>query len=777
MTRASWIGQTLGGRYRIDDILGQGGMSAVYKAYDPNLKRVVAIKLIHPHLAEDPQFVIRFKEEAAAVAQLRHPHIVQVFDFDSDNELYYMVQEFVAGETLQERLRRLNKSGRRMPFDEAIKTITQICEASHYGHQRGLVHRDIKPANIMIDIHGQAILMDFGIVKITGGEKHTATGAVVGTAVYLPPESIRGETPDGRSDQYSLAVTLFEALSGRPPFEADSAMTLMMMHLNDPLPNLRLLRPETPPSLVAVIEKALSKNRQQRYPTMLDFAQALLGELSALNSPSAVLTQAEQPISQDTEPAKDADDMATYIPGDFSHSTEAALSNPPLPVFPEIEPTGIPDQPVQKRDRPPISEPVFPAGKGRAATTQTSGGKSTAESTTGSATQPGIQPRAKTNLVLWGGLGCGLLVILGVMILGAGGFLLSKINPSKEAANSQATPTEVFLAAVPSVQASETPTPTITPILEPTATASPSLTPTITQSPTPTIPVGVPYSRINGISLNTAGIYVVEYETFEYTEYLPGDHVHFFFDTVTPDQAGSPGKGPWKLYGGPRPFQGYRASDRPDSATQLCILVANADHSVQAYSGNCFILPDVNAAVPIYADACLEGPDPAYATVALLTPGEVLLVNGISADEAWWTVESPDDATQTCWLQRNRSDFSGDISTLPLADTPPLPEGSTSNLSVQITAISLDAQGRYSVEFTTSGFSPALPGTHIHFYFDIYATEQTGSGGNRLMYGGESPFTGYSQTNLPQGATQICALVANPDHTVIENSGNCYPLP
>jgi hypothetical protein len=155
----------------------------------------------------------------------------------------------------------------------------------------------------------------------------------------------------------------------------------------------------------------------------------------------------------------------------------------------------------------------------------------------------------------------------------------------------------------------------------------------------------------------------------------------------------------------------------------------------------------------------------------------VLLVNGISADEAWWTVESPDDPTKTCWLQRDRSDFSGDISTLSLADTPPLPEGSTSNLSVQITAITLDAQGNYRVEFTTSGFSPALPGTHIHFYFDIYAAEQTGSGGNRLMYGGESPFTGYSQANLPQGAAQICALVANPDHTVIEDSGNCFQLP
>lgn len=777
MTRASWIGQTLGGRYRIDDILGQGGMSAVYKAYDPNLKRVVAIKLIHSHLAEDPQFITRFKEEAAAVAQLRHPHIVQVFDFNSDNDLYYMVQEFVAGETLQERLRRLNKSGRHMPFDEAIRYINHICEAAHYGHQRGLVHRDIKPANIMIDIHGQAILMDFGIVKITGGEKHTATGAVVGTAVYLPPESIRGETPDGRSDQYSLAVTLFEALSGRPPFEADSAMTLMMMHLNDPLPDLRQLRPDTPPGLAAVIEKALSKNLQQRFPSMLEFSKALRKELDTLSRPSAILTQAGEPTSQKPQPATSLDDMATYIPDDIGHETQAAITYLPEPNFPEIVPTVPPDRPARNKQTPSTPQPVIATEKVNTPVSQTADKNRTTDAETGATTNPETPLRPKSSLFMWGGLGCGFLLIIGVVILVAGGFLLSRILPSKGAGDIQPTPSEAFLAAAPTLQASETPIPTNTATLQPTATAAPTLTPTITQSPTPTVPAGVPYSRINGIDLNAAGIYVVNYETFEYTETLPGDHVHFFFDTVAPDQAGTPGKGPWKLYGGPRPFQGYRASDRPDSATQLCILVANADHSVQPNSGNCFILPDANAAVTVYADACLAGPDPAYPTVAQLTPGEVLLVNGISADEAWWTVENPENPAESCWLQRSRSDFSGDISTLPLAETPPMPEGSSSTLSIQITAITLDAQGRYSIEFTTSGFTPALPGTHMHFYFDIFAAEQTGSGGNRMMYGGVSPFTGFSQANLPQGATQICALVANPDHTVIENSGNCYPLP
>ncbi len=169
MSRPSLMtGQTLGGRYRIDELLGQGGMSSVYKAYDPNLKRVVAVKMIHSHLASDPKFVSRFEEEAAAVAQLRHPHIVQVFDFNHDEDLYYMVQEFVPGETLQERLRRLHRTGRELPLEQAVAYTRHIAQAAGYAHRRGLIHRDIKPANIMIDVHDQAILMDFGIVKIVG---------------------------------------------------------------------------------------------------------------------------------------------------------------------------------------------------------------------------------------------------------------------------------------------------------------------------------------------------------------------------------------------------------------------------------------------------------------------------------------------------------------------------------------------------------------------------------------------------------------------------------
>lgn len=239
MEQPTWIGRTLSNRYRIDAMLGQGGMSAVYKATDPNLKRVVAIKLIHSHLSTDPSFVMRFESEAAAVASLRHPNIVQVFDFNNDTGVYYMVLEFIPGETLQDRMKRLAENKRQLSVEDALKFTMNIADAVGYAHQRGMVHRDIKPANIMLDVQGQAILMDFGIVKILGGDSHTSTGAVVGTARYMSPEIIRGEVADHRSDIYSLGVTLYEMLSGRPPFVADSAMTLMMMHLNDPVPDVR----------------------------------------------------------------------------------------------------------------------------------------------------------------------------------------------------------------------------------------------------------------------------------------------------------------------------------------------------------------------------------------------------------------------------------------------------------------------------------------------------------------------------------------------------------
>jgi len=571
MSSPTWIGQTLNGRYLIQELLGQGGMSAVYKALDPNLKRVVAIKLIHPHLAMDNQFVQRFEEEAAAVASLRHPNIVQVYDFNTDKDVSYMVLEFLAGETLQDHLKRLTAQNRSMSVEQAIKYTINICDALGYAHQRGMIHRDIKPANIMLDVFGQAILMDFGIVKILGGSQHTATGAVMGTARYMSPELIRSEPADARSDIYSLGVTLYEMLSGKPPFVADSAMTLMMMHLNDPVPDPRSLRADLPPELVRILNKALAKDRNLRYPSTAEF-------VADLKKVQSVPFTEVGPIPNDTI-IPEARQTDSSVPSVTPSPLEAATLYEQRPVVrPAVNPTPAAGykapsfQNVNPQGFQPPSDLDMPTGK------------------------------KDRSLALILGIGGAALVFIVALILGAI-YLFSNNNRGSAAVQTEvATQTEVMavvVATTPVVIPTETRdvnagfNATLTAVAflaaQPTETPTATWTPEPTEIPTATMPAL--YVRINGISIDASQRYVVDYETFGYTEQLPGMHVHFFFNTVTPEQAGMPGSGPWILYGGPRPFTGYRVSDKPYMATHMCALVANANHSIIPESGNCFNLP------------------------------------------------------------------------------------------------------------------------------------------------------------------------------------------
>ena len=356
MLPQSWIGKQIGGRYHIEALLGQGGMSAVYRATDPNLRRLVAIKMIHTHLSTDPNFVNRFKEEAAAVARLRHPNIVQVHDFNIDGETYYMVLEFLVGETLQTRLKRLNTAGRHMPLDEAVRLCIQLCEAAGYAHDHELVHRDIKPANIMLNVQGQAILMDFGIVKIIGGDYHTATGATIGTAMYMSPEQISSERVDDRADIYSLGVTLYEMISGRPPYMADSALTLMMMVLNDPLPYPGELRPGIPESLLGVLRKALAKEPAERFQSMAEMATTLRQVQAELAR--TTLT----PVATSVDVAESEPAVLPVVPATIDESpTEADVSGT-LPVGqPEILTPQVDLQQLEaKSSLAPIQPEVLP---------------------------------------------------------------------------------------------------------------------------------------------------------------------------------------------------------------------------------------------------------------------------------------------------------------------------------------------------------------------------------------------------------------------------------
>ena len=271
----SWIGRKLGGRYEIEEILGRGGMSTVYRATDPNLKRKVAIKLIHPHLTDNPEFIQRFEQEAAAIAQLRHNNIVQVHDFNNAQGIYYMVMEYIAGETLEDKLQKLNNAHMNMPIDETIKILAKVCDAANYAHERRMIHRDLKPSNVMINLVGEPILMDFGIAKIIGGRSHTATGAAMGTASYMSPEQVRGDKSDHRTDIYSLGIMLYEMLSGELPFQGDSTFQVMLKHVNEPIPDIRQFDMNTPLPLITILERALAKEPRERYQSAKEMGTAL----------------------------------------------------------------------------------------------------------------------------------------------------------------------------------------------------------------------------------------------------------------------------------------------------------------------------------------------------------------------------------------------------------------------------------------------------------------------------------------------------------------------
>ncbi|MBE0696970.1 MAG: serine/threonine protein kinase [Anaerolineaceae bacterium] len=606
MSQVSWLGQTLGGRYRIEERLGQGGMSAVYKATDPNLRRVVAIKMIHSHLSSNPDFVRRFEEEAAAVAQLRHPNIIQVYDFNHDDETYYMVLEFVPGETLQDRLRRLNDQKRRMPVNEAANYIAQVGDAIQYAHERGMIHRDIKPANIMLDIYGKAILMDFGIAKIVGGQLHTATGAVVGTAMYMSPEQIVGERVDERSDLYSLGVTLFETLSGRPPFEADSAMTLMMMHMNDPAPSIRDLQPEVPNDLALVVEKSLEKKKEARFQTASQMASVLKAIRSRIENPQSTAADGEA-FRVDRTVVEEPPDATIIDTPDRAAPIVQTVGNRTISSPQSTQGQRSRGQNTsENRQQPGPGSQIYPplAGGGQGSPP---GGRDAAGMRTTPPpplSQQGVrQPRRSISLpwIIGGGiglLGLGTLVLIGIFLIGRnvlfGGSLQATRTPTLNV-SSNITATAAAAALLAGIEPS--PTELAPPVIQPSATPAPTNTTSLpTQTPlpvftdTPTIPTDRPYVLIKNITIQN-GRYVVEYETYGYTEKLPGMHVHFFFDTVSPENAGMPGSGPWILYGGPRPFTKYAVSDRPAYANKMCALVANPNHSVQKESGNCIDLP------------------------------------------------------------------------------------------------------------------------------------------------------------------------------------------
>src|SRR4051794_24748330 len=272
-------GELVANRYELQEVVGTGGMSTVYRAVDTLLERNVALKILHPHYGGDAEYVERFRHEARSVAQLSHPNIVTVIDRGESDGQQYIVFEYVDGESLKQLV---DRSGP-LPARRAIELTLQVAEALAFAHNAGLVHRDVKPQNVLVTEDGEAKVTDFGIARSLDVEHGvTQTGTVLGTSNYLSPEQARGQTVTPATDVYSLGVVLYELLTGEVPFPGETFVAVAMKHINEEPPSVLERRPDVPVRLAAAIDRALAKEPRQRFASMDAFAaelEACLAEL------------------------------------------------------------------------------------------------------------------------------------------------------------------------------------------------------------------------------------------------------------------------------------------------------------------------------------------------------------------------------------------------------------------------------------------------------------------------------------------------------------------
>jgi serine/threonine protein kinase/ligand-binding sensor domain-containing protein len=317
-------GQMLG-PYHIISQIGQGGMAVVYKAHHAAMDRYVAIKVLPQQMAENPEFMGRFQQEARTISRLEHPHILPVYDHGESHGIAYLVMRYLDAGTLRDRIARGS-----LPLDEVDRLFSQLADALDYAHSRGVIHRDLKPSNALMDERGNLFLTDFGIAKLLESDPHfTSTGALIGTPAYMSPEQAQAQKVDQRTDIYSLGIILYEMITGRVPYDAETPLAVILKHINEPLPLPSVVKPGISPSIERVILRALEKNPADRYATVSEFLQAWKRALSLTETSrgaaavETVITSPPEPVEQLTPPAPSTQ---------LSPVAPSAQVSPPVPA-------------------------------------------------------------------------------------------------------------------------------------------------------------------------------------------------------------------------------------------------------------------------------------------------------------------------------------------------------------------------------------------------------------------------------------------------------------
>ncbi len=325
------------GRYEIRSELAQGGMGIVYHAFDPKMDREVAIKVMPAKLMHDPKLRKRFEREARVVADLEHPALVPIYDFGDENDQLYLVMRYLTGGTLLDRLKSHPQA-----ISEMARIVKQLAPAFDYVHQQGVIHRDVKPGNILFDQNDNAFLTDFGVVKLQAATTPLTTGTILGTPHYMAPELAQeGGTVTYLADIYALGVTVYQALTGKLPFggPGSSPVSVLMAHINEPAPDVRILRPDLTEAVSEVIDQAMAKKPEERYQTVGEMAHALAAAARIPPTDSQLLPHAAD------VPTMPLEETLPLLPTQLEQAPSPA-AGPDMPT----QPASLKPPPVEKQE-------------------------------------------------------------------------------------------------------------------------------------------------------------------------------------------------------------------------------------------------------------------------------------------------------------------------------------------------------------------------------------------------------------------------------------------